>query len=58
MGGSSPSSATEINGRAIFLFKLDTLYETQEGPIKVTSSLPQRADSLLEERNLLTLLKG
>lgn len=58
MGGCSLSSASEISGRPIFLCRFATVLEAEEGPIKVTFSLPQRADSLFEERKLITLLKG
>lgn len=58
MGGCSVSSASEVCGRPIFLCRFATLLEAEEGPIKVTFSLPQRADSLFEERKLITLLKG
>ena len=45
MGGCSLSFASEISGRPIFLCRFATLLEAEEGPIKVTFSLPQRADS-------------
>lgn len=47
------SASGLVSGRPIFLCMLATLQEAEEGPIKVTFSLPQRAESLYEERKLI-----
>lgn len=58
MGSWSLPSASEISGRPLSSAGVATLSETWEGLMKLKSSLPQRADSLPEEKKGITLAEA